>query len=153
MRRARSGDSGRGSGGCEGSVLAGCRVDTWRLRPAQYYTDRDSKVDGGPGRAPCSRGATRPPASRRWWAALLGLAIISTALGYVVYFRILTTAGLLMPVIAFVLGTLVLGERLAPRHFAGMALIGAGLAVIDGRLLAAASYRPRPNPPQRRESP
>ena len=161
MRRARSGYSGRGSGGCEGSVLAGCRVDAWRLRPAQYYTDRDSKVDGGPGRAPCSRGATRPPASRRWWAALLGLAIISTALGYVVYFRILTTAGatnlllvtLLMPVIALVLGTLVLGERLAPRHFAGMALIGAGLAVIDGRLLAAASYRPRPNPPQRRESP
>ena len=97
----------------------------------------------------------------RVWAALLGLAIISTALGYVVYFRILTTAGatnlllvtLLMPVIALVLGTLVLGERLAPRHFAGMALIAAGLAVIDGRLLATASYRSRPNPPQRRDSP
>ena len=77
----------------------------------------------------------------RVWAALLGLAIISTALGYVVYFRILTTAGatnlllvtLLMPVIALVLGTLVLGERLASRHFAGMALVAAGLAVIDGR--------------------
>jgi hypothetical protein len=29
----------------------------------------------------------------------------------------------------------VLGERLAPRHFAGMGLIAGGLAVIDGRLL------------------
>ena len=104
---------------------------------------------------------TLAPPEARVWAALLSLAIISTALGYVVYFRILTTAGatnlllvtLLMPVIALVLGTLVLGERLAPRHFAGMAHIAAGLAVIDGRLLAAASYRPRPNPPQRRESP
>ena len=60
-----------------------------------------------------------------------------------VYFRILATAGatnlllvtLVMPVIALVLGTLVLGERLAPRHFAGMGLIAGGLAVIDGRLL------------------
>lgn len=77
------------------------------------------------------------------WAALLGLAIISTALAYVVYFRILATAGatnlllvtLLMPMVALMLGTLVLGEHLAPRHFAGMGLIAAGLAVIDGRLL------------------
>ena len=37
--------------------------------------------------------------------------------------------------VALVLGTLVLGERLAPRHFAGMGLIAGGLAVIDGRLL------------------
>jgi hypothetical protein len=27
-----------------------------------------------------------------------------------------------------------LGEVLEPRHFAGMALIGAGLAAIDGRI-------------------
>jgi drug/metabolite transporter (DMT)-like permease len=39
-----------------------------------------------------------------------------------------------MPAIALVLGTLVLGEHLAPRHFAGMGLIAGGLAVIDGRL-------------------
>ena len=104
---------------------------------------------------------TLVPPNARVWAALLGLAIISTALGYVVYFRILTTAGatnlllvtLLMPVIALVLDTLVLGERLAPGHFAGMVLVAAGLAVIDGRFLATASYRSRPNPPQRRESP
>lgn len=80
----------------------------------------------------------------RVWLALLALAIVSTALGYVVYFRILATAGatnlllvtLLMPAIAVALGSSVLGERLAPRHLGGMALIAAGLAVIDGRALA-----------------
>jgi drug/metabolite transporter (DMT)-like permease len=80
----------------------------------------------------------------RVWLALLGLAIISTALGYVVYFRILATAGatnlllvtLLMPAIAVTLGVSVLDEHLALRHLGGMALIAAGLAVIDGRALA-----------------
>ncbi len=58
-----------------------------------------------------------------------------------VYFRILATAGatnlmlvtLLMPVIALLLGGFLLGERLEASHFAGMALIGFGLAAIDGR--------------------
>jgi drug/metabolite transporter (DMT)-like permease len=90
--------------------------------------------------------------SPRVWAALLGLALISTALGYVVYFRILATAGatnlllvtLLMPAIALVLGRAALGERSAPRHLAGMGLIAAGLAVIDGRLFSARAHMPRP---------
>ena len=85
------------------------------------------------------------------WLALLGVAGISTALGYVVYFRILATAGatnlllvtLLMPVIALLLGGLALGERLAPRHLGGMALIAAGLALIDGRVLAWRGRRAR----------
>jgi drug/metabolite transporter (DMT)-like permease len=76
------------------------------------------------------------------WAAVLGIAVFSTALAYVLYFRILSTAGatnlllvtLLAPVSAILLGAFVLGERLEPRHFAGMAMIGCGLAVIDGRL-------------------
>lgn len=78
------------------------------------------------------------------WSAVLGIAALSTALAYVLYFRILATAGatnlllvtFLIPVSAVVLGSLVLGERLDARHFAGMALIGAGLAAIDGRLVA-----------------
>lgn len=73
--------------------------------------------------------------------ALIGVAAISTALAYVLYFRILATAGatnlllvtFLIPVSAILLGTLFLGEVLLPRHFAGLALIGAGLAAIDGR--------------------
>ena len=74
--------------------------------------------------------------------ALIGLALLSTALAYVLYFRILEAAGatnlllvtFLIPVTAILLGALVLGERLEPRHFAGMALIGVGLALIDGRI-------------------
>ncbi len=74
-------------------------------------------------------------------AALIGVAAISTALAYVLYFRILATAGatnlllvtFLIPVSAILLGTLFLGEVLLPRQIAGMALIGAGLAAIDGR--------------------
>jgi len=76
------------------------------------------------------------------WAAVLGVGLLSTALAYVLYFRILAAAGatnlllvtFLIPVSAILLGALVLGETLLPRHFGGMALIGAGLAFIDGRL-------------------
>jgi drug/metabolite transporter (DMT)-like permease len=78
------------------------------------------------------------------WAAMVGLAVVSTAFAYGLYFRILARAGatnvllvtFLVPVSAILLGALILGERLQPRHFAGMALIGAGLAAIDGRLAA-----------------
>jgi drug/metabolite transporter (DMT)-like permease len=76
------------------------------------------------------------------WAAVAGIAVLSTALGYVLYFRILATAGatnlllvtFLIPVSAIVMGAFGLGEHLEPRHFAGLALIGAGLAAIDGRV-------------------
>jgi drug/metabolite transporter (DMT)-like permease len=77
------------------------------------------------------------------WAAILGSAVLSTALGYVLYFRLLSTAGatnlllvtFLIPVSAILMGTFGLGEHLDARHFAGLALIGAGLAAIDGRVL------------------
>ncbi len=78
------------------------------------------------------------------WAALAGLALLSTALAYVLYFRILAAAGatnlllvtFLIPVTAILLGAAFLGEHLAPRQFTGMALIGVGLAVLDGRIAA-----------------
>jgi drug/metabolite transporter (DMT)-like permease len=76
------------------------------------------------------------------WAALLALALLSTALAYVLYFRILAVAGatnlllvtFLIPPMAILLGAAFMGERLALRHFEGMALIGVGLAIIDGRM-------------------
>jgi drug/metabolite transporter (DMT)-like permease len=79
-------------------------------------------------------------------ASVLGLAALSTALAYVIYFRILALAGtvnlllvtFLVPVSAILLGTLVLGEALLARHLVGMALIGLGLAAIDGRVLRLA---------------
>lgn len=75
-------------------------------------------------------------------AAIIGLAILSTAVAYILYFRILASVGatnlllvtFLIPVSAILLGSLVLGESLELIHFLGMALIGFGLSAIDGRL-------------------
>jgi len=83
------------------------------------------------------------PPSLEAWAALIALALFCTSLAYILYFRLLASAGatnsllvtFLIPITAILLGALFLDERLALRHFAGMALIAAGLAAIDGRLL------------------
>jgi drug/metabolite transporter (DMT)-like permease len=85
---------------------------------------------------------TLPAPSGAAAGALAALALLSTALAYILYFRLLASAGatnlllvtFLIPVSAILLGITLLGERLEPRHFAGMALIGLGLAAIDGRL-------------------
>lgn len=74
-------------------------------------------------------------------AAIIGLALLCTTLGYLLYFRILATAGatnvslvtLLIPVTAILLGWMFLDETLAARHWIGMGLIALGLAAIDGR--------------------
>ncbi len=80
-----------------------------------------------------------PSAAAIW--SLIGVAALSTAFAYILYFRILATAGatnlllvtFLVPVSAILLGVLILGEVLLPKHLMGMALIGLGLAAIDGR--------------------
>lgn len=98
----------------------------------------------GPAMLILDRPWTLPLPGAATLAALAGLASLSTALAYWMYFRLLATAGatnlllvtFLVPVGAILLGVLVLGETLAARHLAGMALIGAGLAAIDGRLAA-----------------
>jgi drug/metabolite transporter (DMT)-like permease len=77
------------------------------------------------------------------WGAVLCLALLSTALAYVIYFRLLAKAGatnvllvtFLIPVSALILGALVLGESLDLRQAVGMALVILGLAAIDGRPL------------------
>jgi drug/metabolite transporter (DMT)-like permease len=71
--------------------------------------------------------------------AVVALAALSTALAYLIFFRILARAGataislvtFLIPFSAAGLGWLVLGERLELRHFAGLALILGGLALIE----------------------
>jgi drug/metabolite transporter (DMT)-like permease len=88
---------------------------------------------------------TLPAPSAAAILSVAALALVSTAFAYLLYFRILAVAGatnlmlvtFLIPISAIVLGASVLGERLALKHFVGMALIGLGLAAIDGRLLAA----------------
>lgn len=74
--------------------------------------------------------------------SLVALAGLSTALAYILYFKILETAGatnlmlvtFLVPISAILLGIGFLNEALEARHLFGMALIGAGLAAIDGRI-------------------
>ena len=78
-------------------------------------------------------------------AAVVGLALLSTAAAYLIYFTVLREAGatnvllvtLLIPVSAILLGVLVLGERLHWSAFAGMALILTGLLAVDDRIARA----------------
>jgi drug/metabolite transporter (DMT)-like permease len=75
------------------------------------------------------------------FAALAAMGALSTALGFIIFFRVLARAGatnlmlvnLLNPVSAILLGAVVLGEQLTLRQLAGMAAIAVGLAAIDGR--------------------
>ena len=84
-----------------------------------------------------------PVPSTETIAAVIALASVSTAFAYILFFRILATAGatnlmlvtFLIPVSALALGILILGEVLKVRHIVGLLCIGAGLAAIDGRLL------------------
>ena len=77
------------------------------------------------------------------WLAVLGLAALSTALGYIVFFQILRRSGatnvmlvtLLIPVTAILLGYLVLGEKISAQEIAGALVIGSALLLIDGRVL------------------
>lgn len=75
--------------------------------------------------------------------AVVGIASLSTAFAYLLYFQLLASAGatklslvtFLIPVSATLFGAVFLGERLLPQHIAGFGLISLGLIAIDGRLL------------------
>jgi len=83
------------------------------------------------------------------WACLLAVALLSTAVAYLLYFEILVRAGsanlmlvtLLIPPIAVGLAYTVLGERLGSEAAYGFVLIAVGLAITDGRLLKWMSGR------------
>ena len=87
-------------------------------------------------------GAPQLGLSAGTWGALIGLACFSTAMAYVLYFAILSSAGaanlmlvtLLVPAFAVALGAVFLGERLPPQAYAGFAVIALGLLITDGRL-------------------
>lgn len=77
------------------------------------------------------------------WSAIGYYALVSTALAYLLYYRIIAAAGaanagfvtLMIPPVAIALGALVRGEALAPNAFLGLGLLAAGLAILDGRVL------------------
>jgi drug/metabolite transporter (DMT)-like permease len=80
-------------------------------------------------------------ASRTAIWAMISLALLSSALAYLIYFRLIARAGatnalivtFLLPVSAILLGLGLLNEVLDARQLAGMAAIFIGVAAIDGR--------------------
>lgn len=74
----------------------------------------------------------------------LGLALLCTAVAYILFFTILKRAGstnislvtFLVPISAIILGVALLNEHITLNHIMGMAVIGIGLALIDGRIPA-----------------
>ena len=84
--------------------------------------------------------------------ALLALGLLTGALAYSIFFRILATAGatnvvlvtFLSPITAILLGIALLGEHLGPQQMAGMVLVAVGLAVLDGRPLTYVLAKVRP---------
>ncbi len=74
----------------------------------------------------------------------LALALLCTAIAYILFFTILKRAGstnislvtFLVPISAIILGAALLNEQITLNHILGMAVIGIGLALIDGRIPA-----------------
>lgn len=83
------------------------------------------------------------PQAADTWAAIAYVSVASTALAYLLYFRVLKMAGsgntslctLAIAPVAILLGVWVLGERLMPTTLLGFGLLALGLAIIDGRVL------------------
>ena len=74
--------------------------------------------------------------------AFLGIVILGTVLSYILYFRLIDSAGatnaslvtFLNPVTALILGTLLLKEIITPTQMLGIGIIIFGLLIIDGRV-------------------
>lgn len=133
---------GRSFGGIDPTVSATCQLSasTLMLLPFALLVDH-----------PWSMAAPGPAAL----VSALALALLSTALAYVIFFQLIARAGgtnailvtLIIPVGGVLLAWLVLGEVLTPGEAAGMLLIALGLIVIDGRALGRlASLRPARGP-------
>ena len=77
------------------------------------------------------------------WAALAALALVCTSFAYILYFKLLASAGatnsllvtFLIPVTAILLGVLILGEHLEPLKVAGTAIV-----VVSGLYVAWREY-------------
>jgi drug/metabolite transporter (DMT)-like permease len=84
------------------------------------------------------------------FGAIAYYSIIATAFAYLLYYRLLGMVGsgnlmictLLVAPVAIVLGAIVLHEQLEPRAYAGFVILGAGLLVLDGRILRLVSKKP-----------
>jgi drug/metabolite transporter (DMT)-like permease len=98
-------------------------------------------------------------------AAIVALGAMSSGLAYVIYFELIRELGAtrtltvtyLQPVVAILLGVIVLGESLRAAHLAGLALILLGVAAVNGQLprraAAALPAVPEVDPPRIEEEP
>jgi drug/metabolite transporter (DMT)-like permease len=119
---------GRGFGGIDATVSAACQLtaSTVLLVPVSLLLDRPWEIATPGGAAIVS---------------ILALAILSTAIAYVIYYALIQRAGatntilvtLLIPAGGVFFAWIILGEGLTLDELAGMLLIGLGLVVIDGR--------------------
>jgi drug/metabolite transporter (DMT)-like permease len=120
---------GRRFGGIDPTVSAACQLSaaTLLLVPFMLVVDRPWGL-AMPGAVPV--------------LALVALAVLSTAIAYVIYWALIARAGgtnttlvtLLIPVCALVFAWALLGEAFTLGEAAGVILIGLGLIVIDGRV-------------------
>lgn len=87
---------------------------------------------------PTSHPAATIPAMA--WTAMLGLAIVSTTVAFIFYYRLIADVGpvkaitvtLLVPIFGMLWGVVFLGEPLTPGRLAGCAIILAGCSLILG---------------------
>jgi len=83
-----------------------------------------------------------PQASKQSMIAILGLAIFSTSLAYLIFYKLIENIGsnvmlvtLLMPVSAILLSIIILNEAINTTQIIGLILILTGLILVDGRAL------------------
>ena len=82
--------------------------------------------------------------SGQTWGALLYISLISSAFAYILYYRVLLTAGagnvslvtLMIAPVAVMLGAMTYGKTLPPAAYLGLVLLALGMLVIDGRVIA-----------------
>lgn len=82
------------------------------------------------------------PGKQTLWSIVI-LAVLGTALAYILFFKILVRAGasnvmlvtLMIPVTAMILGSVFLDESIQAKEIIGAFIIAAGLMFIDGRLV------------------
>lgn len=144
---------------------AGMLIATLSYALAGNYTQRVKQVDPimiSTGQVVCSSVIMLPVVAlidKPWqqpmppavsWGAVIALGFLGTAIAYLLYFRVLMSAGAgnallvtyIIPVNAVLLGILLLGESFAPYQFAGMFLIFLGLVAVDGRVFCKLRLQP-----------
>lgn len=110
-------------------------------------------------------GLVQDPPTAGDLAAIVALGVLSSGLAYVIYFELIRELGAtraltvtyLQPVVAILLGVIVLGEAIRALHLVGLALILLGVAAVNGQLprrpIAAVPAVPAGDPPRIEEEP